>query len=111
MITLEMLFLLRNVRPLLPPQAGRETRAGHCHLAQNATSMKTLLNMLQTLAILNNLKTFLNNEQPKDPMDKVRIHNPRQTDRQTDQTDQTDEIDIQKTSSRKLEHGKNMKEQ
>ena len=42
---------------------------------------KPCWNMLQTLAILNNLKTFLNNEQPKDPMDKVRIHNPRQTDR------------------------------
>ena len=34
---------------------------------------KPCWNMLQTLAILNNLKTFLNNERPKDPMDKVRM--------------------------------------
>ena len=34
---------------------------------------KPCWNMLQTLAILNNLKTFLNNERPNDPMDKVRM--------------------------------------
>ena len=59
MITLEMLFLLRNVRPLLPPQAGRETRAGHCHLAQNATSMKTLLKYAANTCHLKQLENIL----------------------------------------------------